>query len=286
MAAGDCDSDNVSVVWRGATSRLDRAIRDSFPQWGRAAVDAAIATRRVRVNSRTVWMSSWKVEPGDRLSIHAPPDAKPSGPVEFDSRWLLADEGEYLVLDKPAGLRSEATRSSDTTPNLLSLLQAFAGSDLVLAHRLDRDTSGLILATRPGPVRSRLNKLFSEHSIQKRYVALVQTPNRFLPTGTIDCFVAPSPKRKDTMCVVDRGGKRAITDYRVLADSGGHHRLELAPRTGRMHQLRVQCAFLGGPILGDDIYGSRGDAVRLHLHAEALMVPLDTPRNYVSPTPF
>ena len=281
-------SDDASIVWSGAPTRLDRALREAFPQWGRADVDAAISTRRVRVNTKTVWMSSWKVAHGDRVSVHLPPAPKPMGPEAFDADWLLADEGEYLVLNKPEGLRSEATRASDNTPNLLSLLRAAKGEELVLAHRLDRDTSGLIVATRPGPIRAQLNTLFSTHSIQKGYVAIVRTPNDFAAAGTIDCFVAPDSNRKDMMRVVERGGKRAVTDYEIIDDAHGAIRVALSPRTGRTHQLRVHCALLGGPILGDAIYGPPlpGDRGRLHLHAETLNIPLFTVRSYCAPAPF
>lgn len=279
---------DATVVWRGGTCRLDRALRLSFPEWGRSAVDEVISTRRVRVNSKIVWMSSWKVVPGDLVTVHRPPSAKPTGATTFDAAWLVADEGEYLVLDKPAGLRSEATRSGDTTPNLLSLLRNVFGDDVVLAHRLDRDTSGLILATRPGPIRARLNELFSTHTIEKRYVALVHSPNDFSDKhGTIDCLLAPEANRKDRMRVVDHGGKRAITDYEVVGQTDDGIRVSLFPRTGRTHQLRVQCALLGGPILGDVIYGPDGGGYgRLHLHADALTVPIGGVRHYSSPAPF
>jgi RluA family pseudouridine synthase len=283
------DGGPVNLTWGGATTRLDRALRTGFPEWARADVDAAVSTRRVQVNGRVVWMSSWKVEPGDRIVVHQPPKPKPTGPSVFDPEWIVADEGEYVVLNKPEGLRSEQTRDNDTTPNLLSLLQAAVDDDLVLAHRLDRDTSGLIIATRSGPIRAQLDSMFSTHMITKRYVAIVGTPNRFERSGTIDSFIAPDPKRKDTMRVVERGGKRAVTDYKVVADSGESLRLDVWPRTGRTHQLRVHCAWLGGPIVGDRIYGRGTIKSRLMLHAESLAIPLpgpDTPRTYFAPAPF
>jgi RluA family pseudouridine synthase len=280
-------NDDARLDWGGSSCRLDRALRTGFPEWARADVDAAISTRRVQVNGRVVWMSSWKVEPGDRIVVQQPPTPKPVGPAEFDASWVVADEGAYVVLNKPEGLRSEATRANDTTPNLLSLLQAAVGDDLVLAHRLDRDTSGLIIATRPGPIRAQLDVMFSTHTIAKRYVAIVGAPNQFSKAGTIDSLVAPDPKRKDTMRVVERGGKRAITDYEVVADSGDTVRLNLWPRTGRTHQLRVHCASLGAPIVGDRIYGRAREGSRLMLHAESLTIPLpDTPRTYLAPAPF
>lgn len=280
---------DARLDWGASSCRLDRALRTGFPEWARADVDAAISTRRVQVNGRVVWMSSWKVEPGDRIVVQQPPLPKPVGPSAFDQAWIVADEGEYLVLNKPEGLRSEQTRANDATPNLLALLHAAIDDDLVLAHRLDRDTSGLLIATRPGPIRAQLDAMFSTHTITKKYVAVVGSPNRFEESGTIDSLISPDPKRKDTMRVVERGGKRAITDYEEVADLGDTIRVNLWPRTGRTHQLRVHCASLGGPIVGDRLYGRASAGSRLMLHAESLTIPRpghDAPRTYFSPAPF
>jgi RluA family pseudouridine synthase len=281
------EPDEVVFPWNAPTARLDRAIRTSFPEWARADVDNAIASRRVRVNSRIVWMSSWKVERGDRITVHNPPQAKPSGASAFDPAWVLADEGAYLVINKPEGLRSEPTRADDVTPNLLAYLKSAIDKTLVLAHRLDRDTSGLIIATRPGPIRAEFDQMFSTHIIEKRYVGIVHAPNRFDASGSIDALIAPDPKRKDTMRVVDRGGKRSLTDYETVGRETGETRLHLWPRTGRTHQLRVHCAHLGGPIHGDRIYGPDADPkIRLMLHAESLAIPFAVPKSYVAPAPF
>jgi RluA family pseudouridine synthase len=281
------EPDDLAFPWNAPTARLDRAIRTSFPEWARADIDAAIAGRRVRVNSRIVWMSSWKVERGDRIIVHDPPRAKASGASAFDPSWVIADEGSYLVVNKPEGLRSEPTRTDDVTPNLLTHLKSAIDSTLVLAHRLDRDTSGLIVATRPGPIRAQFDTMFSTHTIKKLYVAIIHAPNRFEASGSIDALIAPDAKRKDTMRIVERGGKRALTDYETLSGEHTTTRLHLWPRTGRTHQLRVHCAHLGGPILGDRIYGSDADInPRLMLHAESLTIPLAEIRTYVAPAPF
>lgn len=237
-------------------------------------------------------MSSWKVERGDRIEIHLPPDPKEAGPESFDARWVVADEGSYLVVDKPEGLRPEPTQRNDTTPNLLSMMKTAFGSEIVLAHRLDRDTSGLIIATRPGTIRAQLDEMFRTHTIEKRYEAIVTAPNDLSPSGTIDSLLAPDQDRRDKQCVVERGGKRAITEYEVFqgpapaAATTGQQRVRLWPRTGRTHQLRVHCASAGAPILGDRLYGEHASAPRLLLHATELQLPLGTGRCYTSPVPF
>jgi len=141
-----------------------------------------------------------------------------------------------------------------------------------LAHRLDRDTSGcLVLGRHPKALR-RLGALFAEGKIEKVYWAVVQgAPSE--PEGVID-----APLRKDTTrrvgwrMEIDPAGQRAVTEYRVLGSAGGRAWLELRPKTGRTHQIRVHCAALGCSVVGDPTYG--GPAGALHLHARALTIPL------------
>jgi RluA family pseudouridine synthase len=252
--------------------RLDRAMRRLFPQWPRAEIEAAIGQRRVKINGRTVWMSSWEVVRGDRIDVSDPPADKAAGPTEFDPSWLVEDLGDLLVVDKPAGLRSEAVRAADPTANLLALARVAYGDDLVLAHRLDRDTSGLVLLTRPGAVRTALATAFSTHTVEKRYVAVVRAPNDLEDQGVIRTRLAKHPKRADHMVVVERGGDLAMTRYRVVDLRAKSARVDLWPETGRTHQLRVHCASMNAPIVGDVIYGA-AEEPRLLLHATELNLP-------------
>ncbi len=286
----------VATTWVSTehAGRLDKAMRKLFPQWSRAAVDLAIGQRRVRINNRVVWMSSWEVVKGDRIDVDEPPVDKASGPTEFDPRWLISDEGDLLVVDKPAGLRSEPVRATDATSNLLTLAQDAYGEELVLAHRLDRDTSGLVLLTRPGAVRKAIAAAFSAHTIEKRYVAVVRAPNDLADEGTIRTRIAKDPKRADHMLVVEKGGDLATTKYAVVDRGAASDRVDLWPHTGRTHQLRVHCAYMAAPIIGDPIYSSDSGpslAPRLLLHATELTLPplAEVPTligKYSSPAPF
>ena len=243
----------------------------------------------MRVNSRVVWMASWQVERGDRIAVEGRVDARPEGPIAFDPAWFVADDGDIVVVDKPSGLRSEAVRATDASANLLTLARAALGDDLVLAHRLDRDTSGLVMMTRPGPVRAALDEMFSTHKIAKRYVALVRNTPLLLDAGRLTNFLAPDKTRRDAVVVVAKGGKKADTDYRVLTQTDLSARVELHPLTGRTHQLRVQCAHINAPILGDRLYGDAASADRLMLHAASLELPATSnrpARRFESPVPF
>ena len=155
---------------------------------------------------------------------------------------MIAQEDDLIVVNKPAGLLAEPPRWREAT-NLLDLAVARFGP-LVLFHRLDRDTSGVILLTRPGPINQYLDHAFKQHAVRKEYVAVVRAPNRLVTTGVIDARLAPDPQRRDKMRVVTRGGQRAVTRYAVERTNGDHQLVRLWP-ADRPHTpvARASCPF-------------------------------------------
>ncbi|MEZ4866920.1 MAG: RluA family pseudouridine synthase [Caldilineaceae bacterium] len=276
----------IIVAELASATRLDRLLRDRFPEWGRQAVQRLITGKQVRVNGRVVWLASWQVQNGDRVEVLQPPPAKPKPPAHFDDGWLLAEESDLLVVNKPAGLLAEAPKWRDAV-NLLDLAQARFG-DLILFHRLDRDTSGVILLTRPGPINQYLDHAFKASLVQKEYRAVVATPNQLQAEGVIDARLATHPQRRDMMTVVTHGGQRAVTRYAIAEEASGRQLVDLWPETGRTHQLRVHLAYLGAPVLGDRLYGDAHSADRLLLHAYQLTLPALEgwpARSYTAPLP-
>jgi tRNA pseudouridine32 synthase/23S rRNA pseudouridine746 synthase/23S rRNA pseudouridine1911/1915/1917 synthase len=191
---------------------------------------------------------------------------------------VLYRDGLMLVIDKPAGVAVHPGPGGG--PNLEAMFDALRfgwSKPPALAHRLDRDTSGcLVLGRHPKALR-KLGALFAAGKIEKVYWAIVHgTPAQ--AEGTVD-----QPLRKVTRrdggwrMLPDASGQKAITHYRLLGNGDELGWLELRPRTGRTHQIRVHCAALGCPILGDPLYGPapvRGSLPPLHLHARALSIPL------------
>lgn len=276
----------VSLIARlDRPDRLDRALRRAFPDWGRQSVQHLIVAGNVLVNGRAVWLASWQVNNGDLLEIVNPPDAKPAPMKEFEEAWLIADDGDILAVNKPAGLLSEPARDLDAA-NLRDLARARFG-DLRLFHRLDRDTSGVLLLTRPGPINRQLTNAFRNRTVEKEYLAVVAMPNRLAAAGVITTRLAPHPQRCDMMQVVERGGQHAMTHYQVIASRAVQQIVRLHPQTGRTHQLRVHLAHLGAPILGDRLYGDAASAPRLMLHARRVSVALtpDDVRTYTAALP-
>jgi 23S rRNA pseudouridine1911/1915/1917 synthase len=253
-------------------TRLDRVLRDRFPEWGRQAVQRAIGAGQVRLNGRAVRLASWEVHNGDRVEVANPPTAKPAGVTKWDEAWIVAETAELIAVNKPAGLLSEATRFTPAA-NLLDLAKQRFG-EVILFHRLDRDTSGLLLLTRPGPINKYLTAAFQNHTVKKEYVAVVARPNSLQPSGTIDVRLAPDPDRRDRMQVVPRGGQQAVTRYAIEKEKNNRQLVRLWPETGRTHQLRVHLAHLSASILGDRLYGPQPPQnSRLLLHSQRIELP-------------
>ncbi|HEX2151109.1 MAG TPA: RNA pseudouridine synthase [Stellaceae bacterium] len=194
-------------------------------------------------------------------------------PADLLDRVLYRD-GLVLVIDKPAGVPVHAGPGGG--PNLehwFPLLRFGLPRPPALAHRLDRDTSGcLVLGRHPKALR-RLGRLFAEGEVEKVYWAVVSGVPRE-SEGRIEAALAKQPRGTvGWRMVVDPKGQHAVTDYRMLGAADGRAWLELRPRTGRTHQIRVHCAALGAPVIGDPAYGGPGDHP-LQLHARAITLPL------------
>lgn len=192
---------------------------------------------------------------------------------------VLYRDGTVLVVNKPPGVAVHAGPSAGPSlEDTFNALRFGRGVPPALAHRLDQDTSGcLVLGRDPKAIR-RLGRLFSEGRVRKTYWAV--TRGRPVETrGHLNFPLAKtSSAAKGWRMVVDPNGKPAVTGFRVLGEHDGLAWLELTPRTGRTHQLRVHCAEAGYPILGDPWYGAMEDRDQtrtpLHLHAQALVLPL------------
>ena len=178
-----------------------------------------------------------------------------------------------LVIDKPAGIPVHSGPGGG--PHLehwFPLLRFGLPRPPALAHRLDRDTSGcLVLGRHPKALR-RLGALFAEGRIEKIYWAVVAgAPAE--PEGVIDAPLLKQTRRIGWRMEIDPAGQRAVTEYRVVGRGDGRSWLELRPKTGRTHQIRVHCAALGCPVVGDPAYhGPAGEP--LHLHARTITIPL------------
>ncbi len=208
-------------------------------------------------------------------------------PEEIVSRILYRDR-LMMVIDKPSGLPVHAGPKGG--PNLEMFFDALRlglPHPPALAHRLDRDTSGCLILGRQRNGLRRLGKLFAQGRIAKTYWAVVEGGPE-AEEGVIDAPLAKLTPLGGWKMAVCAEGQPAVTEYRVRGRADGWAWLELRPRTGRTHQVRVHCAHLGCPVAGDPVYGrDRETLERLHLHARAVEVPLypDKPPVVVAASP-
>jgi 23S rRNA pseudouridine955/2504/2580 synthase len=279
-----------TVTADDAGIRLDRWFRRHLPHVPHALIERWLRGGQVRVDGRRV-EASHRLEVGQviRVPPHAaaakssgkPRSAAEAREVEKLRDAVLYRDDDLVILNKPPGLAVQG--GSGTWLHLDGLLDglAFGGERPRLVHRLDRDTSGVLLLARSARVADELAQAFRRHQVAKLYWAIViGGPRR--DEGRIDMpLVKVAGPRGDWMQAGQPCGDMAITDYSVIARAGRKFAwLALSPLTGRTHQLRVHCSTLGMPILGDFKYGLPIEPPahlqldrRLHLHARGIALP-------------
>lgn len=168
---------------------------------------------------------------------------------------VLHEDGAIVVLAKPAGLLVIPDRYDRSIPNLQDLLGAH-GEPIWVVHRLDRDTSGVIIFARTAEAHAELNGQFEGRDVRKRYLALCRG-GAGADAGTIDLPLSHHPRVDGRMVVDRKGGRESVTDYRIVERFAGYALVEALPKTGRTHQIRVHLAETGLPIVADPVYGDR-----------------------------
>jgi tRNA pseudouridine32 synthase/23S rRNA pseudouridine746 synthase len=189
---------------------------------------------------------------------------------------LLYRDALMLVLDKPAGIAvHKGPKGGDNLEAYFSTLRFGLPRNPALVHRLDRDTSGCLVLGRHHKALEKLGLLFKQGKIDKIYWAVAAGSGPAEDEGLIDLPLGRLDASRGWWMKVDPSGQPAQTRFRVLGRSDRHAWLALEPLTGRTHQLRVHCAAMGWPLLGDPIYGSgKKENVPLHLHARGIVIPL------------
>jgi 23S rRNA pseudouridine1911/1915/1917 synthase len=223
---------------------------------------------RVRVNDTVVRRGDVVVEASDRIDLGAPPPAPIPPPLR-----LVHEDAEILVVDKPPGLLTiaDASERERTAYRLVrDWLEGRAAGRIFVVHRLDRETSGLLVLARSVAVKAMLQAQFRARTPERLYVARVEGVVRE-PTGTLTARLTEDHSLRVRPARGARRGREAITRYRVLERAADTTLRELTLVTGRRGQIRAQLAELGHPIVGDRTYGSRRDPLgRLCLHATRL----------------
>ena len=282
-------------------TRIDAYIADVLKLFSRSQVKRRVTVLRVNGSNAKV---SKHLLPGDRLEITYGEDREPQLEPEEIELSILYEDRNVLVIDKeqgmvvhPAGGNWNGTLVNALLWHCAGLSNGFAADEARpgIVHRLDKDTSGVIIAAKDAQTREYLSEQFRRRTVMKRYLAIVEGS---LPAGQgrIDTWIARDPHhRKRFTCLLPgtkvSQGRRALTFYRELKRIDGFTLVSLRPRTGRTHQLRVHMAHLGCPIVGDRLYGwkARGRGpwpLMLHAHRLRIVLPGEQqPRTFEAPVP-
>lgn len=272
--------------------RLDGYLAEVLPQFSRAYLQKLIEQGRVVVNGRRT-KASRRLIADDSIAVELPP-LPPSPAAEPASLHIVYEDEEIIVVDKPAGLTVHPApwHPDHTLVNALlahfpALAESGEGVRPGIVHRLDKNTSGLIVIAKNEPARTALIKQFRSKAVTKGYLVLVKG-KAFPRQGVIELPLGRDPRNRKRMAVV-QGGREAVTHYRVERYFGDCSLLEVMPRTGRTHQIRVHLSAVGYPVVGDSTYGVKSDCLpRQFIHAHRLGFRLPSTRQYLefsSPLP-
>ena len=225
----------------------------------------------VSVNNKVVTMSKFEVDETDEIALNLP--EKEQADVDLP---ILYEDDDVIVVNKPSGLLTHAKGGLSDEPTVAEIIRpktSFAtDTDRPgIVHRLDRDTSGLLIIAKNPESAAHLQRQFAERTAKKTYVAITDGKPK-LNAAKIDLPIGRNPSAPSTFRI-DPNGKSAQTTYHVLVENDAQSLVELKPTTGRTHQLRVHLAHLNAPILGDRVYGKSSDC-RMMLHAQKLEITL------------
>lgn len=231
--------------------RLDRFIKARIPRLSRNRIQHMI--RAQKALSGAALRPAARVQAGREIRLLRPAPTEPDVPRSFD---VLYDDGRLLAIDKPAGLPVHATARFHKNTLTALLRERYAESAPRLAHRLDRETSGLMLLGRDHEVEVALKALFRERRIRKRYLAIVHGRGPGPREGVIDLPLgADIASGIRVKMGVAADGYPSRTRYRVLESRGEFSLVEASPETGRQHQIRAHLSAVGAPVVGDKLYG-------------------------------
>jgi 23S rRNA pseudouridine1911/1915/1917 synthase len=269
---------------REPVERLDKFLVEQLPEFSRSRIQGLIAAGMVRVDNQPARKAGQVLDKGREITVHIPPPTASSIAAEDIPLKIIFENDDLMIVDKPAGMvvHPAAGHASGT------LVNAALGYDPEfgeiggeerpgVVHRLDKDTSGLIVLAKNDAAHRWLQDQFRNRKVEKIYIALVDghPPS---PTGRVEGAIGRDPSHRKKMAILPPGkGREAISEYRTLESFKLHTLLEFRPLTGRTHQIRLHCAFLGCPIVGDKVYGRKSQQIQIDrhfLHAARLKIIL------------
>ena len=278
----DDELEPLGLLVDSTGERLDKWLTTALPEHSRSVIQRWIANSRVTIAGSVV-KASYRVQAGEVVQLDVPPLLPAAMEAQDIPLTIVYEDADLLLVDKPAGLvvHPAPGHASGTLVNaLLYHVPDLAGIGGELrpgiVHRLDKDTSGLLLVAKNDKAQRELQRQFKERLVHKVYLALLDgtlTPRQ----GTIEAPIGRDPRNRQRMAVISgqesKQSRPAVTDYRVRTYYAGFTLVEAEPHTGRTHQIRVHFQFIGFPVVADAVYGHRKPRIicpRQFLHAHIL----------------
>ncbi len=280
-------SKDVYLITKVITkTRLDQEVVSRYPDYSRSTVQKYIKAGYVELNGTVVTTPKQEVTENDDIALTIPAQTDTS---DLELPILYLDDN-VIVVNKPVGVLTHSKGALNDEFTVADFFRRYTTNALDtnrpgIVHRLDRDTSGVIIGARNDETATLLKKQFADRTTKKQYTAVVDGIPK-LDKAMIDLPIGRNPSAPSTFRV-DSKGKDAITTYEVLKSGEKRALIELRPKTGRTHQLRVHMQYIGTPIAGDRVYGNKKSADRLCLHAHTLeiTVPQSTRKVFTAPVP-
>lgn len=264
--------------------RLDKFLVSRLPEFSRARLQGLIADGFVLVDGEPAKKSGQPLDPGTKVEVRIPPPV-PSGLIpENIPLDIIFENDDLLVVNKPAGMVVHPAAGHDSGTLVHAVLGYDPGIEGIggeerpgVVHRLDKETSGLILLAKNDNAHHWLQDQFRLRQVEKTYLALVDGAPP-TPTGRVEAAIGRDPSHRKQMAVLPPGkGRESVSEYKTLEKFAHHTLLEFRPHTGRTHQIRLHCAFIGCPIVGDKVYGRKSPTLEIKrhfLHAAKLKIIL------------
>ena len=253
------DGQKTPEIEEVPTIRLDMALLEQYPRYSRATIQKFIKNGQAKVAGEVILKPNFIIDENEEIELDLPPEAAAEKPP------VIYEDDNVIVFNKPAGMLS--IKKGQFTPE--PAIEDFGG----IVHRLDRDTSGVIIVAKNLETKGFLQQQFQERKTHKTYFAVTEGIPQ--PNHAIINIPLARNLKKPTTFMPDKNGREAITEYKVLDNNDSRALVELKPKTGRTHQLRIHLAYLKTPILGDKVYNqSKTKADRMYLHAAALEITI------------
>lgn len=280
MSSNEFQKIDLTISEEMNGTRLDLVLSVALEDFSRSFIQKLFERERIEVNGKVCKEKKYKAVTGDVVVIDIPEPEKVGVEPENIPLEVVYEDDDLLVVNKPAGMVVHPA-PGNSSGTLVNALMHHCGDNLSsingvirpgIVHRIDKDTSGLLMVAKNDKAHSSLSQQLSEHSITRRYKTIVYN-NIKEEEGTINQPIGRDPKNRLRNAVTDQNSRHAVTHYRVLERFGKFTFVEAELETGRTHQIRVHMSFIKHPLLGDELYGpvkNKQGAKRQMLHAGIL----------------